>query len=248
MTNEELCRLIHEGHRERLTELWEQTKRFGAMQARRFFFSLGELGGLELDDLLQCRWIAMIQAVNYFTPSKGKFLTFYGYTLKNAFRDAAGLRSSKRDPLCDCLSLDLPANSSGTESTMIDFVADSVNQFQVMEEDVYTQQLHEALDFALDSLDPACALHIRQRYYQGMSFRKIADREGCDWQTIRQQEESSFQKLRCGSCAPLLRSFRYWDSEFDIYTKTSLTGQLRGAGSQPEKFAEYCTKRKDGQK
>lgn len=107
---------------------------------------------------------------------------------------------------------------------MIDFVADSVNQFQVMEEDVYTQQLHEALDCALDSLDPACALHIRQRYYQGMSFRKIADREGCDWQTIRQQEESSFQKLRCGSCAPLLRSFRYWDSEFDIYTKQALQG------------------------
>ncbi len=44
MTNEELCRLIQEGDRERLTELWEQTKRFGAMQARRFFFSLGEMG------------------------------------------------------------------------------------------------------------------------------------------------------------------------------------------------------------
>ena len=38
---------------------------------------------------------------------------------------------------------------AGTESTMIDFVADSVNQFQVMEEDVYTQQPHEALDCAL---------------------------------------------------------------------------------------------------
>ena len=42
MTNEELCRLIHEGHRERLTELWEQTKRFGAMQARRFFWESWE--------------------------------------------------------------------------------------------------------------------------------------------------------------------------------------------------------------
>lgn len=209
MTNEKLCALIQEGQRERLTELWEQTKRFGAMQARKYFLSLGNLGGVELDDLLQCRWIAMLQAIKYFSPDKGKFLTFYGYTLKNAFREAAGLRSSKRDPLCDCLSLDTPAASDSEDTTLLDFVADSRDYLQKFESDVYTCQLHAALDHALDLLDPVRALHIRQRYYQGISFRKIAEQEGSDWETIRQQEESSFQKLRCSSCAPLLRSFRY---------------------------------------
>lgn len=248
MTNEKLCKLIQEGQQERLTELWKKTNQFGAVQARRFFLSLGGLGGLELDDLLQSRWFALLQAVKYFSPDKGKFLTFYGYTLKNAFREAAGLRTCKRDPLCDSLSLDAPATSDSEDAPLLDFVAGSRDYLQELEGDVYTHQLHKALDTALALLDPIRAQHIRQRYYLGMSFRKIAELEGESWETIRQQEESSFQKLRCSSCAPLLRSFRYWDMEINVYSKTSLTGQLRGDGSQPEKFAEYCTKRKDGQK
>ena len=66
MTNEKLCTLIQQGQKEYLADLWEQTRRFGAMQARRYFISLGNLGGVELADLLQCRWIALLQAVRYF--------------------------------------------------------------------------------------------------------------------------------------------------------------------------------------
>lgn len=127
MTNEKLCTLIQEGQKEYLPDLWNQTKRFGAAQARTFFLSLGNLGGVELEDLLQSCWIALIQAVRYFNAEKGSFLTFYGYTLKNAFREAAGLRSSKRNPLCDCLSLDTPADSDSDDTTLLDFVADPID-------------------------------------------------------------------------------------------------------------------------
>lgn len=242
MTNEKLCTLIQEGQKEYLPDLWNQTKRFGATQARKFFLSLGNLGGVELEDLLQSCWIALVQAVRYFNAEKGSFLTFYGYTLKNAFREAAGLRSRKRDPLCDCLSLNTPAGSDSDDTTLLDFVADPIDPMQELEESVYLEQLHAALERALSHLSPDRATHIRQRYYQGMSFRQIAQQEGIRWEIIRQQEETSFQKLRCSSCAALLRSFRYWDTEFNLYTGTSLTTWRSGFGSQPEKFAEYSMK------
>ena len=41
MTNETLCTLIQEGQKEYLPDLWHQTKRFGAAQAKKFFLSLG---------------------------------------------------------------------------------------------------------------------------------------------------------------------------------------------------------------
>ena len=242
MTNEKLCTLIQEGQKEYLPDLWHQTKRFGAAQAKKFFLSLGNLGGVELEDLLQSCWIALIQAVRYFNAEKGSFLTFYGYTLKNAFREAAGLRSSKRDPLCDCLSLDTPAGSDSDDTTLLDFVADPIDPMQELEESVYLEQLYAALELALSQLSPDRAKHIRQRYYQRMSFRQIAQQEGIRWEIIRQQEETSFQKLRCSSCAALLRSFRYWDTEFNLYAGTSLTAWRSGFGSQPEKFAEYSMK------
>ena len=50
MTNEKLCTLIQEGQKEYLPDLWHQTKRFGAAQAKKFFLSLGNLGGVELED------------------------------------------------------------------------------------------------------------------------------------------------------------------------------------------------------
>ena len=75
MTNEKLCTLIQQGQKEYLADLWEQTRRFGAMQARRYFVSLGNLGGVELEDLLQCRWSALVQAVRYFRAEQGCFLT-----------------------------------------------------------------------------------------------------------------------------------------------------------------------------
>lgn len=56
MTNKKLCTLIQEGQKEYLPDLWHQTKRFGAAQARKYFFSLGNLGGVDLEDLLQSRY------------------------------------------------------------------------------------------------------------------------------------------------------------------------------------------------
>lgn len=73
MTNEKLCTLIQEGQKEYLPDLWNQTKRFGAAQARTFFLSLGNLGGVELEDLLQSCWIALIQAVRYFKQRRVLF-------------------------------------------------------------------------------------------------------------------------------------------------------------------------------
>ena len=194
MTNEKLCTLIQQGQKEYLADLWEQTRRFGAMQARRYFVSLGNLGGVELEDLLQCRWIALLQAVRYFRAEKGCFLTFYGYTLKNAFREAAGLRSSKRDPLCDSLSLDAPA-AEEEGGTLLDFVADPIDPLQPLEDDVYQQQLHAALERALSLLSPEREKHIRQRYYQGMSFRQIAQQEGAG------RRFASRRKTRFKNCA-----------------------------------------------
>lgn len=244
MTNEELCTLIQAGHKEYLTALWNQTQYFGYMLAARFHASLAGYGKLDLEDLLQSRWFAFLQAIDCFSADKGNFLTCYAFKLKNIFRQAAGIRSGKREPLDSAYSLDAPATNQdeGDDKPLLDTIADSEDPFTRTEDSVYTHQLHDALESALDSLPEYRAKHIRQRYFQGMTFKEIAELEGVTLNAIRAQEVKAFRALRSGSHAARLRSFLTFDQRYNEYRGTSLTSWRRSATSQSERYVELKSK------
>lgn len=245
MTNEELCTLIQAGHKEYLTALWNQTQYFGYMLAARFHASLAGYGKLDLEDLLQSRWFAFLQAIDCFSANKGTFLTCYAFKLKSNFRETAGIRTSKREPLDLAYSLDAPATNqteSENTTTLLDTIPDNSDPFSDLEDDIYTYQLHDALEKALSSLPDSRAKHIRQRYFQGMTFKEIALLEGVSINAIRFQEIESFAKLRKSHHAARLRSFLSFDAEYNEYRGTSLTSWRRSATSQSERYVELKSK------
>ena len=51
--------------------LWESVERFVKMQARRRFHIVGNMSGVELDDLCQLGFRALVEAIDSYDPTRG---------------------------------------------------------------------------------------------------------------------------------------------------------------------------------
>ncbi|MCD8087555.1 MAG: sigma-70 family RNA polymerase sigma factor [Oscillospiraceae bacterium] len=196
MTNEDLAGLLQAGEQEHIGTLWEQVRRFVYQQAGRYLASLQGYGhGLELDDLAQCGFLAMLDAVDSFDPDKGSFLAWFGYYLQRAFAEAAGLRTSKRDALAAALSLDAPITDDG-DVTLADTLEADNGAFDNTERDMWLQQLHKAMTGALERLTPKQRAIVEARHYQDRPRREIAASLGCSATSVEQQERKALGELR----------------------------------------------------
>ena len=133
MINEELVMLIKGGDDGCCPQLWEQVRRLIVMQAKRYYFKCEKYNGTDVEDLVQSGYFAILRAIQYYEPEKGfKFLTFLDKTLLNSFREATGLRTSKRDALNFSTSLDEPVSEDGS-STLLDLLGDLTPEAESVE-------------------------------------------------------------------------------------------------------------------
>ena len=175
MTNEELAVLIKNGERDRLLELWGQVERFAHGRAIRWERALGGRAGVTVEDLLQAAFLALLNALERWSPERGvTFLTYFKICLKGAFSVACGVRTPKmgKDPLHSAVSLDMPADPSNPDSsTLGDLQPDPAAEAQIaaIDERDRLRQLHEALERALKTLPPELAEAVRGKYYRGQT-------------------------------------------------------------------------------
>ena len=200
MSNEELVALIQAGDREKLPELWTQVEKFVAQQARRRYLLSGGLGGVEVEDMYQSGYIALVSAVNtYDTTTSRSFISWLTLALKTAFAEAGGYRSRKqaRDPLHHAGSIDAPVSEDG-DALMVDLIADPVaaENFQNAEHRLYLEQLHAALEDALGQLPVPQADTLRQRFYLERTLKEIAAAKGVTYETVRQWQDKGLRELR----------------------------------------------------
>lgn len=200
MTNEELVALIQNGERDKLPELWKQVEKLVAQQAHRRRLLSGGVGGVEVEDLYQSGYIALVAAADTYDPTAGRsFIGWLSLALKTAFAEAGGYRSRKqvRDPLHRAGSLDVPA-SEDSDTTIGDMTADpgAAQDFQDAEERLYLEQLHNALEKALDNLPDQQGDTLRRRFYQNRSLEEIAAAEGISKEAVRQWQIKGLRALR----------------------------------------------------
>lgn len=188
---EELVLKIQQGHTELYSELWEEMKGLIAWWAKRFFAVNSAYGislGLEwmtpqnnkrcIDDLVQAGFIGLVNAVEHYDPERGSFTTLLSRYLLRAFQEATAGRSIKQqnDPLLRCRSLDEHVGDEDGDTILLDLVPDERNEIADAEEKIFTEQLHNALEAALNAIPEREAAVIRSEFYDGCKQWETAEK------------------------------------------------------------------------
>ena len=173
MTNEELAVLIQGGERDKLVELWAQVERFVAQQARRRLVLSAGLGGVELGDLYNAGYLALVAAADSFDPETGgSFIGLLALRLKSAFAEAGGYRSRKQslDPLHRAGSLDVPVGEDEDSATLGELQEDpgAAQALEDVEWRIQQERLHAALEAALSELPENLREAVRRKYWSGL--------------------------------------------------------------------------------
>ena len=211
MTNEEMAVEIKAG-RMGYGELWAGVQRFVRQQAFIFFNRCEGRClhcGVELEDLMQCGFLALHDAVEAFDPARGyTLLAWMKYPLKRRFNEACNLLTTRRDPLNDCTSLDNPLDDE-TDDTIGDTVPDAraADEFTSAEERLFNDQLHNALEISMHDLSERQADVLRRRYWQADTLDVIAADMGVSRETVRTGENNALRRIRRGKYIHMLRPF-----------------------------------------
>ena len=161
-----------------LLELWAAVKRFTHQEALKYMQRGQNAARLEFDDLMQAGFLALMQAVDYFTPGAGSnFLTVYKWFLRACFAEAGGHRSTKRDPLLYAESLDLPAWPEDPEAESAgDLVEDPGAEYAFLFVDYedFREYCRGLIYTAMQSLTEEQARRICQYFFQRKTLAGIA--------------------------------------------------------------------------
>ena len=128
-----------------------------------------------------------------------------------------GIRPSRRD-VCKLVDTD-PAAAD----------------LQAVEDDLFAEQLHDAIEEALAKLSDHEAAVIRRRYYQRQTWAEIEEDSGIKTSQGRTTEHSALTKLRRN---PVLNRFHEEVITYHSYTGTGFAAWKHG-GSVEECLIEY---------
>lgn len=204
MSNEELAAAIAAGDSSLAGELWENCRDFIKMQARKYFTRNEALCRCELEDLCQCGYFAILESAATFNSEAGySFISWLDYYLLKHFRQCAELRTTRQrsQALFEARALRLDAPIAGEDDDILleDAAPDerAEAEFIAVEESIYTEQLHTALDnYIDDTLSDRQADVVRGRYWNGRTQSEIAEDKGLSPQRVSDVERQSLRKMR----------------------------------------------------
>lgn len=100
------------------------------------------------------------------------------------------------DPLNHCTSLDAPLDDEdGGTATLGDLQEDpaAVAELETVEDELFREQLHSAMEEALAKLTSREANVLRRRYYQRQPLREVGEAYGVTWSRAQQVEKTATQ-------------------------------------------------------
>lgn len=256
-TNAALAALAAAGNSFALGQLWEINK--GLLH--RWFWqwysknkAVADSAGLTIEDFDQEAFFAVQAAAQAFDPEKGTFATLLAYYVQSQINktvcgdhariittaEGKQLRTAA-DPLNDCTSLDVPVGEDGSGTVLADLQEDpaAAQAFQTAEDELYTEELHAALEEALNKLTAKQADVIRRHYFGGKSLSEIAREDGTTSSAPFNNEQTAFLVLRRNPA--IVR----WHE--DVISAKAWTGTGWNAwnryGSVEERVTEYIEKK-----
>lgn len=231
MSNEELVAVIQAGASERMGELWEQVEGLVKWKAKRIMTVLQGVSGrgVEFDDLYQSGYLAMVAAVETYKAESGSFSNWLSFYLKTTFAEVTGYRTvkDKMEPLNNATSLDKMVGGEEDGTPLGDIVPDpyAAATMDAVEEKLWREQLHEALESVLGEIPTEESNVLRRRYYERQTLAGAAQDLGTTSEEIRKLEGNGIKALRHHRLAKRIRPFY----DFDYYSGTGL-GAFRNTG------------------
>ena len=222
MTNEELTVQAQQGNKLALEKLWLQVYKLLYLMCNRAYIHYGcdfcSRKGVTLEDFTQESYFAFLKAVEAFKPDKEyNFISYLKYHLKTAINSLLGQRTSKKEPLNHCGSLDLPMGED-EDVYLLDIIEDesAFQEMQNVEEKTDNELLREALTEALDTCTARQQTIISLRYYYNRTLKEVSEVVNIHPSYVRTEEQSAFRRMRSGKGLRLLKPF------FDEYITTEL--------------------------
>ena len=168
--------------------------------------------GLTADDFEQEGFFAVQHAAQTYDPAQGAFTTWLTAAMqrqiqrtltnghaRNVTGEDGKLHTTSADPLNHCTSLDVPLDDEdGGAATLGDLQEDTTAaaELDAVEDEVFREQLHSALEEALAKLTDREADVLRRRYYQQQPLREVGEAYGVAWSRAQQVEKAAMRKLR----------------------------------------------------
>ena len=242
MEKEELALRYQQGQTEVIGALWDAVEKFVRSRAWQFAEALPPERGLTLDDLVQIGFIAVTEAAKTYSPDGGaNYLTWLSYQLKADFMRAAGYHVRHPDPLNDSHTahLDTPLDTDDAESdTLGDTIPDArVDVDAAVVDVVYQEQLHAALNDALNELPVVERDVLERKYFRSEGREQIAVSLGLpNAATVTRREQSGLEHLSRGAHGQTLEAFL--SDEINPYIGTGLFSFRQSGASSVEKIAE----------
>lgn len=195
--------------------------------------------GVELEDLIQSGYIATVAAVNTYNADSGKFSTWLMYHLQKEFADITGYRTKqgRNDPLNlpygVVAELDKPMTDDANSDPLAEIIPDSYAEAQLkaIEERLYREQLHEALERAMAEIPANRAEILRQRYFEGKTLAEVGESKGTTTEYIRQMENYAIRDMRKPQSKRYLNEF----ADHNYFRGTGL-GTFRHTGMSSEEM------------
>lgn len=235
---DELVIAIQSGNVGLLPELWRLVENLCAWYCRKLYNSMPRTFLLEYDDLYNCGYIGLWDAIQHSNPEReGAFTYFYLFYLTSAIYRENGLDTGGRkkdgrrrfDPCIspDSLRLDADVDAHGEiEGTLLDTLANVTAQDEGTDsisnsvEKIFLSQLHDALEALIRELPEDEQTLIRQKYYSKMDRLSIAEQLHISSDAAVKLEDNALIHLRQRGKAVGLE--QYLESQMNYYAGTGL--------------------------
>lgn len=183
------------------------------------------------EDLMQCGYLAVVDAYEHHDPEKGAFTTILGFYLKKHFhnwcaslsgwtthqyREAA--QNNVRVESLNRIVYSGDTDSDGTE--LGNLIPDPDDHFAELVDRLYIESLHGKLDKLLNRLKPKEAQAIRLKYYKNKTTEQIAEIMGLTVSRINQLLISGLRTLRQEAIKSDLAE--YVDRNTDYYARVGV--------------------------
>jgi RNA polymerase sigma factor, sigma-70 family len=243
-TNEEMAIGYQAGDKSALNTLYEQNRGVLTLYTNRLqrdYEKVCESCGILWEDINQELYFAVEKAARAYKPESGyKYTTFLYHHARVVFQGMAGQRTDrqKAEPLSNSYSLNVCAGED-MDLEQINLVPDPQAEldFDSAEDSVYTEQLHNAFERALNRLNPQQKHVIKGRFYQGKTLAAVGQDLGVSADRVRQLEAKALREFRHGENLRELREFRIDPPKVDAYSHVGFSA-WESSGSIEERIAE----------